>query len=92
MSSQEVLTPVDLAREIGVKPDKVRGWIKSGQLKAANVGDASRPRFRIRRVDFNDFWDRRCAPESPTCTQAGSLSAETSAALNEFFPNDEWRK
>jgi excisionase family DNA binding protein len=87
----DVLTPVQLARELGVKPDKVRGWIKTGQLKAANVGDASRPRFRIRRIDFNEFWERRCAPEPAACSQAASLSESTCSALDEFFPNNQWR-
>ena len=40
-------TPPQLAKEFGVHPDKIRGWINSGELEAVNLGDSIRPRWRI---------------------------------------------
>jgi excisionase family DNA binding protein len=43
------LTPPQYAKRLGVKPDTVVGWIRSGELRAINVArrDAKRPRYRI---------------------------------------------
>ena len=43
------LTPPQVAKRLGVSPDAVRGWIRSGELKATNTADPKkkRPRYRV---------------------------------------------
>ena len=55
MSKQRFLTPPQVAERFGVHPDKVRGWIRRGELLALNLGDKRRPRFRIRPEDLEIF-------------------------------------
>ena len=52
-------TPPEVAAIVRVKADKVRRWIELGELPAADVGDKSRPRYRIARADLLAFLDRR---------------------------------
>ncbi len=42
----------------------LRGWIASGQLKAANLGSEAHPRWMIRREDLDAFLKLR-QPEHP---------------------------
>jgi excisionase family DNA binding protein len=45
----DMLTPPQVAKRLGVTPETVIGWIKTGQLKASNIGNGkARPRYRIR--------------------------------------------
>lgn len=43
------LTPPRVAKELGVSPDKVLGWIRCGELKTINVAadQRKRPRYVI---------------------------------------------
>jgi hypothetical protein len=43
------MTPNELARYLRVSPDRVRGWIASGRLKALNTSPArcGKPRYVI---------------------------------------------
>ena len=44
------LSPPEFAKRYGVNADKVRAWIKSGELRAVNVAtnrSVGRPRWRI---------------------------------------------
>ena len=52
----EYLTIMDIVRETGVNDKTVRRWIKSGELRAMRdlIG-----RYRITRVDFEDFRRKR---------------------------------
>lgn len=52
-------TPPEVARRLGVNCDKVRGWIRAGELKATNVGDQSRPLWRICPAELRAFLNRR---------------------------------
>ncbi len=50
MAAKPYSTPPKYARELGVKPDKVIGWIRSGELRAIDVSlqpGIGRPRWRI---------------------------------------------
>lgn len=54
------LTPPEAAKQLGVSPDTVRGWIASGELKAANVaGPGKRASHRITREALAEFERRR---------------------------------
>jgi excisionase family DNA binding protein len=57
----DTLTPPQVARILGVNPDKVLGWIRSGELKAANLArrQGGRPKYRIAEEDLQAFKNRR---------------------------------
>jgi hypothetical protein len=44
-----------VARRLRVKAEKVVAWIRSGQLRALNVSNGTRPRFRIDPADLAVF-------------------------------------
>jgi excisionase family DNA binding protein len=49
------LTPPEVARLLRVSPEKVYGWIRRGELRAVNVGNCSRPRYRVSRDNLEAF-------------------------------------
>lgn len=59
----DLLKPQQVAQQLGVSPDTVLGWIRSGQLKAANLG-ANRARYVIDRQAVDEFLRKR-QPEPP---------------------------
>jgi len=58
---KEWLKTADVAQELGVKPDKIRAWINSGELVAVDISEfrGQRPRYRIAREELNAFLERR---------------------------------
>ncbi len=68
---QETLSPPEYARRLGVKHERVLGWIKRGELAAINVSDSGRrPLWRIRLEDVADFERRRSSqPPAPKPTK-----------------------
>ena len=55
-----MLTPPQVAKRLAVKPDKILSWIRSGRLRAVDVGNGRRrPRFRIDPSDLADFLEAR---------------------------------
>jgi excisionase family DNA binding protein len=62
------LTPPELARILRVDDHTVLDWIKTGQLRAVNVGSGKkRPRWRIDPADVAVFEAARTAqPQIPT--------------------------
>jgi hypothetical protein len=62
LSAAEFLSPRELASEWRLDVHVVLAWIKSGELRAANLAGSlsgKRPRYRIRREDAEDFWRAR---------------------------------
>ena len=57
------LTPPKYAERLGIKPEKVLGWIARGELRAINVAGrvGGRPRWRISVEAIADFERRRSA-------------------------------
>jgi excisionase family DNA binding protein len=51
----KMLSVEDVANELGVNPETVRVWIRSGELVAFSIGKG----YRISRVDLDDFIRRR---------------------------------
>jgi len=49
------LSVEDIAKELNVHPDTVRGWIRAKQLKAFRFGRD----YRVKREDFDKFVDER---------------------------------
>ncbi|MEZ6097852.1 MAG: helix-turn-helix domain-containing protein [Pirellulaceae bacterium] len=64
MTNQYQTVP-SLAKELGVNADKVRGWIASGELLAVNVGNRTRPRWRIAPQARDAFLAARAASPPP---------------------------
>lgn len=60
------MAPPAVAKRLGVAPEKVIGWIRSGKLKAVNVGDGIvRPRYRVSPDALDDFLRSRDASPAP---------------------------
>jgi len=57
----DTLTPPQVAKRLGVNPDKVLSWIRSGELSAVNVTikPGGRPKYRIASADLESFKNRR---------------------------------
>lgn len=51
----KMLSVEDIANELGVNPETVRVWIRSGELVALSIGRG----YRISRADLDDFIMRR---------------------------------
>ncbi len=55
MSSTQWLKVEDIARELDLHVNTVRGWIRDGKLKATRVGRD----YRIKREDYEKFLQER---------------------------------
>lgn len=53
------LTPPQAAARLGIAPESVLEFIRRGELRAANLGRATRPRWRISVCDLQAFLDSR---------------------------------
>jgi len=51
----KMLSVEEVADELGVNPETVRVWIRSGELVALSIGKG----YRISRADLDDFIRRR---------------------------------
>jgi excisionase family DNA binding protein len=54
-NEQSYLTPSEIARLLRVSSEKVLNWIRRAELKAVNVGNGFRPRYRISRDALTAF-------------------------------------
>lgn len=59
MSEDAVLTVEQVAKDLKVNPETVRGWIRSGELVAIDLGG-----YRITKSDLDDFLERRKTPRN----------------------------
>jgi excisionase family DNA binding protein len=84
--TKSIYSVPEVARRIGVDPDKVLRWIKNRQLKAYNVaefiGPNRRPRWRITAASLAEFLERRAAGTPATAPRR----AEVTDDVIEFFP------
>lgn len=57
----------ELAKILRVSPDKIRGWIRSGNLKAINIAStlAGKPRFVILPKHLEEFEQTRTTGPPP---------------------------
>lgn len=53
------LTPPEIAKLLRVSPEKVLGWIRGAELRAVNVGNGTRPRYRVSREALDSFLQAR---------------------------------
>jgi len=79
------LTPPKLAKEWGVAPEKILGWIHTGELPAINAASrlGARPRYLIDRVGIAIFEKRRSATPPPPVSRRRKHLEE---GVIEFFP------
>jgi Helix-turn-helix domain len=75
------ITPPALARRLGVNVHRVLAWIKGGQLAAVNVGDGSRPRWRIMPDSLELFLASRSARPTPKVARR----RKTAESITEYF-------
>lgn len=60
------MTPPEIAKLLRVSPDKILGWIRSGRLKAVNLGNGyCRPRYRVSRESLETFLNLRAVQPPP---------------------------
>lgn len=62
----EFMTPPQFAEFIGVSAEKVLGWIRTGELRAINLSQSSRPRWKIVAKDAQAFLDGRANHSTAT--------------------------
>jgi excisionase family DNA binding protein len=55
MHDEELLTVDDAAKKVKVHPETIRGWIRSGELPAVDIGG----KYRIYPEDLDAFLRRR---------------------------------
>jgi excisionase family DNA binding protein len=72
------LTVHEVARRFRVSPDKVRGWIRRGELAALNTASAlsGRPQLRITREALAAFEQRRTVAPPPKPPRRRRRTAE----------------
>jgi hypothetical protein len=79
-SQRNKLTPPELAREWGIAPEKVIGWIRSGELAAIDAAarlGGKRPRYLIDREEIARFEARRATRPTPRAKRLRRQVAST---------------
>ena len=79
------LTVRDLAKLFRVSPDKVRAWIKKGQLPAVNTANVKcgKPRYVILPHQLVEFEERlQVAPLTPKATRRQKPKTKT-----DYYPD-----
>jgi hypothetical protein len=78
------LTPNELARVLRVSPDRIRAWIKAGQLQAINTASTvcGRPRYVVLPHHLAEFEARRLAGSPPKPPRRRRAAAQI-----DFYPD-----
>jgi excisionase family DNA binding protein len=81
-------TPNELARLLRVSPDRIRAWIKAGELGAIDTARhrCGRPRYVILPVHLEEFERRRRAATTPT-KPAARRRRRTATAEVDYYPD-----
>jgi excisionase family DNA binding protein len=79
------LTTREAGERLAVNPEKILGWIKSGELPAINVAQKAggRPRYRIDSADLAVFEERRRVRVGKTTAQRRRRHQQS--GIIEFF-------
>jgi len=56
---EPLLSPPEIARQLGADPATVIQWIRTGQLKASNLATGHRPRYVVQPSDLEAFLKAR---------------------------------
>lgn len=86
-SEKKVISVPAAVQELCVSPGKIKAWIKTGELPAANLARDrnGRPRYAISRDDLAEFLrGRRVVPDAG---ESGTrrLRRSTPGSVKEFF-------
>lgn len=81
------LTPPQIAERLGVSPEKVIAWIRSGELKAVNVATKpnGRPRWAVDEADLAAFERRRSSGVLAPVPIAAARRRKADEDVIEFF-------
>lgn len=79
-------TPPELAKQLGIEPAKVIGWIKSGELRAVNLAtkQSRRPRWKISPDSFEEFTRPR---ESKAVIKPPRRQRRQTSGVIDFYPS-----
>ncbi len=82
---ERTFSPCEVAKHFGVKPQRVRTWLRNGTLRGFDVADSlTRPRWRIPASAIAEFEQARQAkPLEPTKPQRRKKPKPTEVI--EFF-------
>ncbi len=80
------LTVTEVAKRYRVSPDKVRGWIKSGELPAVNTGATlcGKPRYVVTADGLAAFEKRRSAAAPPKLVRR-----KRRGSVIDFYPDED---
>jgi hypothetical protein len=86
-SGTDALTPPNVAKMLGVNTGKVLSWIRTGQLKAANVTKkpGGRPKYRILPADLEVFLARLQPTPAPVRTP--QRKRKLPPGMIDFYPS-----
>jgi hypothetical protein len=86
MKRHTFLTPPQVAERMGVKPSKVIGWIRAGELEAINAASsmAKQPRFRISLKALEQFEKNRTVSPPPKQQRTKHLREKPSDFIEYF--------
>jgi hypothetical protein len=59
MDKTKFLTPPQVAKQLGTDANRVLLWIRSGALKAFNLSEGGRPRWKVDPADLDLFLESR---------------------------------
>ena len=78
------MTPAEVGRLLRVSPDKVRGWIARGELRAVNLGSNARPRLVVLPHHLAEFERKHLAAPArkPARKRRRKIAGET-----DFYPD-----
>lgn len=81
MQTDRAITPPAYAARLGIHVARVLAWIRAGELAAIDVGDRTRPRWRILPDAIAQFERRRAAkPPAPPAPRR-----KKDPAITEYF-------
>jgi len=82
--TEKFYSPPEFAELLGTTPDRVRFWIDSRQLRASNVAEGKRPRWKISADDAERFLESR-ANRPTQKTKQPTRRRQPIGNVKEFF-------
>ena len=70
MTDERFLTPPQIAKVLGVGPDKVAAFIERGELIAVNTSLSTRPRWKVDPESLRRFLESRSNSPKPAKRRA----------------------
>jgi hypothetical protein len=71
-SNPKLMTPRNVADAMGVRVERVRGWIHARKLRALNLSIGRRPTYAIRPADFERFQELSATDRAPASKPRGA--------------------